>query len=168
MIRHSSRTRVLRLLALLALTGSVLAQATWPVHVLIPELITVRAPSDTLSFDLETQNYPPLEFPATFSGGTLPVQVHSSSEQSWTLSLDVSDIIDDAGVLLVPASQVMYRVNEGGWLRANGFPQVVHAQNGPTLGWMEFSLEFMLELTGTERAGSYEVTATITAQTEAF
>ncbi len=157
------------LVAVLALfAGTVLAQATWPVQVLIPELITVRAPSDALSFDLLTQNYPPLEFPATFSGGILPVQVHSSSQQSWTLSLEVSDIIDETGVLLVPASQVMYRVNEGGWLRADGFPQVIHAQNGPTLGWMEFSIEFQLELTGTERAGTYQVTASITAQTEAF
>lgn len=148
--------------------SSAAAQATWPVQLLIPELISIRAPTDAINFDLSGQGYPPLEFPVTYPGGTLPVQLHSSSQQIWTVSLEVSDIVSDNGMLLVPASQITYRVNGGGWLRANGFPQVIHSQNGPMMDWLEISIDFALELTGSERAGAYQVTATLTAQTEEF
>ena len=49
------------------------------------------------------------------------------------------------------------------WLRADGTPQIVYTQTGPTPGWLEIRLEFALELLGQERAGSYVVQTLVTA-----
>lgn len=147
---------------------AVLAQATWPVDVLVPGVISVRAPADALAFDLSGTSYPPLEFPAVYPGGTLPLQLFSSSDDAWSVSLQISDIIDAEGLLLVPADQIMYRINGGTWLRANGLPQIIHTQTGPTFGWLEIRVELALELTGNEQAGNYGITTTVTAQTESF
>ncbi len=148
--------------------GFAFAQANWPVEVLVPELVSVRAPADAIAFDLRAQGFPPLKFPARYQGGILPVQLYSSSEGAWSVSLQISDIVSEAGLLLVPAHQIHYRVNGGAWLQGNGFPQVIHAQNGPTGGWLELTVELELELTGTEHAGEYMLSATLTAETEAF
>lgn len=148
--------------------GFAFAQANWPIDVLVPELVSVRTPADALAVDLLAQGFPPLEFPARYKGGTLPVQLYSSSEGAWTVSLQISDIVSDSGLLLVPAQQIHYRVNGGVWLQGNGFPQVIHAQNGPTGGWLELSVDLELELTGAEHAGEYLLSATLTAETEAF
>lgn len=156
------------LLAALLLAGPLAgAQATWPVRMLIPEVLSIRAPDDAIAFDF-SQDYPPLEFPARYPGGTMPLQLHATTEGIWTVSLEVSDIVDTGGLQLVPASQVLYRVNGGSWLRADGFPQVIHSQAGPTLGWLELTVEFALELTGAERAGEYRLETTFTAQSETF
>jgi hypothetical protein len=58
---------------------------------------------------------------------------------------------------------VLYRVNGGLWLRADGTPQIIYTQGGPTGDWLEIRLEFALELLGSERAGSYVVQALVTA-----
>lgn len=157
------------LLTLLLLSwGFAAAQATWPVEVLVPGLISVRAPSDALSFDLSAHGYPPLEFPVRYPGGTMPIQLFANTDGAWRVSLEISDIVSEQGLLLVPASQVHYRVNGGAWLQGNGFPQVIHTQNGPTVGWLEIIVELELELTGAEPAGEYVLSATVTAETEAF
>lgn len=148
--------------------GYAFAQATWPIQVLVPELVSVRTPTDAIAFDLMAQGYPPLDFPARYQGGTLPVQLYSSAEGAWTVSLQIRDIVSESGLLLVPAQQIHYRVNGGVWLQGNGFPQVIHAQNGPTGGWLEITVELELELTGAEHAGEYLLSATLTAETEAF
>lgn len=148
--------------------GWAFAQANWPIEVLVPELVSVRTPSDAIAFDLRAQGYPPLEFPARYQGGTLPVQLYSSTEGAWTVSLQINDIISESGLVLVPAHQVHYRVNGGVWLQGNGFPQVIHAQTGPTGGWLELTVDLELELTGAEHAGAYLLSATLTAETEEF
>ncbi len=160
----------MRRLAILLLfgLGFALAQATWPVEVLVPGLISVRAPAAGISFDLQAQGYPPLEFPARYPGGTMPVQLFSNTDGAWSASLQISDIVSEEGLLLVPANQIHYRVNGGAWLQGNGFPQLIHAQNGPTGGWLELRIDIELELFGSEQAGEYLLSATITAETEAF
>jgi len=155
------------LLAGLLLTlAPALAQATWIVQTLIPETVALRTPTTQIAFEL--QDYPPKSFPATYpasnlEGGVLPVQVFSNAPDTWSLVLQIPDLKDQSGQLLLPARQVLYRVNGGLWLRADGTPQIIYTQTGPTEDWLELRLEFALELLGSERAGSYVVEALVTA-----
>ncbi|GGN00892.1 hypothetical protein GCM10007092_13680 [Thermus composti] len=155
------------LLAALALTlAPALAQATWVLQTLIPETVALRTPTTEIAFDLK--DYPPKAFPATFpasnlEGGFLPVQVFANAPGVWSLLLQIPDLKDETGAILIPARQVLYRVNGGLWLRADGTPQIVYTQSGPTGDWLEIRLEFALELLGTERAGRYVVQALVTA-----
>ncbi|MDF1523273.1 MAG: hypothetical protein P1P87_10695 [Trueperaceae bacterium] len=153
--------------AFLIATGTVWAQATWTVESLIPDLISIRTPGSTISFVLDASSYPPEAFPARYratvpEGGVLPVQVFTNAEGTWSLLLEIADLRDDVGGTVVPASQVLYRVNMGPWLRGGG-PQIIHTGTVPTVGWQEFRIEFELELTGTERAGAYVVDAAVSA-----
>ncbi|HEX7022876.1 MAG TPA: hypothetical protein VF171_08460 [Trueperaceae bacterium] len=156
------------------MAGPARAQATWLVESLIPHVIAVRVPTTTLSFDLShSDNYPPVTFPARYplsqpDGGALPMQIFSNTDGFWSISLEIDDITDEDGALLIPASQILYRVNGGVWLRANSVPQVIFTGSGRTHGWQEIRVEFALELLGSERAGSYRVNATLTAQTQEF
>ncbi|WP_018111211.1 hypothetical protein [Thermus igniterrae] len=154
------------LAALLLLAGMATAQATWIVQTLIPETVALRTPTTQIAFDLK--DYPPKAFPATYpasnlEGGMLPVQVFSNAPGTWSLLLQIPDLRDTNGVLLLPARQVLYRVNGGLWLRADGTPQIVYTQTGPTGDWLEIRLEFALELLGSEKAGNYVVQALVTA-----
>lgn len=154
------------LAALLLLAGTAAAQATWIVQTLIPETVALRTPTTQIAFDLK--DYPPKAFPATYpasnlEGGILPVQVFSNAPGTWSLLLQIPDLKDENGTLLLPARQVLYRVNGGLWLRADGTPQIVYTQTGPTGDWLEIRIEFALELLGNEKAGNYVVQALVTA-----
>ncbi|WP_448566227.1 hypothetical protein [Thermus sp.] len=154
------------LAGLLLALAPALAQATWIVQTLIPETVALRTPTTQIAFDLK--DYPPKSFPATYpasnlEGGVLPVQVFSNAPGVWSLVLQIPDLKDQSGQLLLPARQVLYRVNGGLWLRADGTPQIIYTQTGPTGDWLELRLEFALELLGSERAGSYVVEALVTA-----
>lgn len=155
----------MRLLALLFLLSSAWAQATWIVQTLIPETIAIRTPTVEITFDLK--DYPPksfpAQFPASFPEGVFPVQVYANAPGVWSLLLQVPDLKDPTGEVILPARQILYRVNGGLWLRADGTPQILYTQAGPTPGWLELRLEFALELLGNERAGRYAVQALITA-----
>jgi hypothetical protein len=154
------------LAGLLLFLAPTLAQATWIVQTLIPETVALRTPTTQIAFELK--DYPPKSFPTTYpasnlEGGVLPVQVFSNAPGVWSLVLQVPDLQDQSGQLLLPARQVLYRVNGGLWLRADGTPQIIYTQTGPTGDWLEIRLEFALELLGSERAGSYVVQALVTA-----
>ena len=154
------------LLSLALAMAPALAQATWIVQTLIPEAVALRTPTTPIVFELK--DYPPKTFPATYpasnlEGGVLPVQVFANTPGVWSLLLQIPDLKDPSGALLLPARQVLYRVNGGLWLRADGTPQIVYTQTGPTPGWLEIRLEFALELLGQERAGSYVVQTLVTA-----
>jgi hypothetical protein len=154
------------LAGLLLFLAPTLAQATWIVQTLIPETVALRTPTTQIAFELK--NYPPKSFPTTYpasnlEGGVLPVQVFSNAPGVWSLVLQIPDLQDQSGQLLLPARQVLYRVNGGLWLRADGTPQIIYTQTGPTGDWLEIRLEFALELLGSERAGSYVVQALVTA-----
>lgn len=145
-----------------------LGQATWLVESLIPETLSIRVPSTTITFGVDDAAYPPESFPATYSatepeGGTLPVQVFSNADGVWNLMLEVPDLLSDVGAGALPASQVLYRVNGGVWVRADGGPQVIYSHVGPTIGWLELTIDFALELTGAETAGTYVVNAVVSA-----
>lgn len=154
------------LTGLILLLAPALAQATWIVQTLVPETIALRTPTTQIAFDLK--DYPPKSFPATYpasnlEGGILPVQVFANAPGVWSLLLQIPDLQDQNGALLLPAKQILYRVNGGLWLRADGTPQIIYTQAGPTGDWLEIRLEFALELLGNERAGSYVVQALVTA-----
>jgi hypothetical protein len=158
--------------ALLIVTAQyAVAQATWLVESLIPEIISIRVPTTTITFELDEATYPPAQFPARYSatqptGGVLPVQVFSNADGLWSLMLEVPDLLSDTGTTLVPASQVLYRVNGGLWLRADGNPQIVYSQDGVTTGWLEIRVEFAIELDGSEKAGTYLINAIVSASRE--
>lgn len=163
---------VLRALFVGALVASAAAQATWEVETLIPELISIRVPTSTIVFGLDGTAYPPDAFPARYpatvpEGGVLPVQVFSNAESTWSLVLEIPDLLDPAGVAIVPAERILFRVNEGLWLRGSGGPQIVFTGVGPTFDWLELRIEFALELTGTELAGAYRVAALVSAVLDA-
>ena len=146
--------------------GVALAQATWVVQTLIPESLAIRVPTTEIGFDLG-KNYPPASFPvlypASLPDGTLPVQVFANASGVWSLVLEVPDLKDGRGQLLISARQVQYRVNGGLWLRATGTPQVILTSQGGTNGWQANRIEFRLELLGTEKSGAYKVEANVTA-----
>lgn len=151
--------------AVLLNTGTAAAEATWRSEVLIPEVLSIRAPEDAIRFDF-SDDYPPLEFPVRYPGGTMPLQLQSSLEGSWSVSLEISNMADDSGTRIIPADQVYYRVNGGSWLQANAFPEIIHTASGPTFGWLELRIEFAVELTGNEQAGEYQLEMIFTAQSE--
>src|SRR5690625_6995576 len=86
--------------------GFAAGQATGPVEVLVPGLISVRAPADALSLDLSAHGYPPLEFPVRCPGGTMPIQLFANTDGAWQVSLEICDIVCELGLLLVSDSQV--------------------------------------------------------------
>jgi hypothetical protein len=149
-----------------------LAQATWPMLVLYKQagtgaVVQVRTPLNAFFFDLGN-NYPPTRFPTLYPGKFptpyttyLPFQVKSDIMGAWSLLMEIPDLRDGTGRLLVPAKQILYRVNGSLWVRASGTPQIIYAQTGPTAtgstttGWEELRLEFKLELLGNEPAGKY-------------
>ena len=148
--------------------GVVLADATWEVETLIPELIAMRVPTTTIAFGFDAETYPPDAFPARYPAilpedGLLPVQVFSNAEGTWSLVLEVPDLVDDVSGARIPADQLVFRVDEGLWLRGSVGPQIVVTRVGPTDGWLDVRIEFALELTGAERAGSYRVDAIVSA-----
>lgn len=169
-----ARARVVLLMAaalLFVTIQTAAAQATWLVESLIPEVISIRVPTTTITFELDTGTYPPAQFPARYpatqpTGGVLPVQVFSNADGLWNLILEVPDLLSDTGTTLVPASHVLYRVNGGLWLHADGNPQIVYSQDGATVGWLEIRIEFALELDGSEKAGTYLINAMVSASRE--
>ena len=170
--RVPTRVALSLVATLLLLTGqSAVAQATWLVESLIPEVISIRVPTTTIAFDLDQATYPPAQFPARYpatqpTGGVLPVQVFSNADGLWSLMLEVPDLLSETGTTLVPASQVLYRVNGGLWLHADGTPQIVYSHDGATVGWLEIRIEFALELDGSEKAGNYLINAIVSASRE--
>lgn len=155
-------------LSVVLLTSVAAAQSTWPVDVLVPNVISVRVPSTQIGFALTLDDYPPNVFPARYPattpiGGVLPVQVFSSEPGPWALMLQVPDLLGVQGQGVITAGQVLYRVNDGLWQRASDVPQVIFTGNGPTGDWRTINIEFQIELTGTEVAGSFDVNAVLTA-----
>lgn len=145
-----------------------LAQATWQVDALVPDVISVRVPSTHIAFGVSVDDYPPLAFPARYPatappGGVLPVQVFSNAQGPWSLALQVPDLSGEAGQGTITADQVLYRVDGGLWQRASTVPQLIYASSGPTGAWREISIEFALELTGREPPGTFAVNAVLTA-----
>jgi hypothetical protein len=151
-----------------SLIGSfALAQSTWTVQTLIPDAIAIRVPSTQIYFGFE-KNFPPEKFPARYTptlpkGGILNVEVFSNVPGVWNLLLEIPDIRNKSGVVVVPAKQLFYRVNDGAWLHADGTPQILFSQAGATAGWQAIKIEFALELIGNEPAGEFVVPAIISA-----
>ena len=168
-MRNPSRStfRALALAAVLA-AGAAFADATWEVETLVPELISIRVPSTTIAFGLDAVSYPPDAFPASYPAlepedGVLPVQVFSNAEGTWSLLLAVPDLVDGVTGARIPADQVLFRVDDGLWLRASAAPQIAYTGVGPTEGWRELRVAFALELQGSELNGAYRVDALISA-----
>ncbi len=152
------------LLLIGALLCTVQAQSTWSTQVLLQSAlgkIEARTPSNSVLFTFE-KNYPPAQFPATYIAttpinGVLPLQVQSTVSGTWNVLLEIADLRDGNGRLLVPARQIMVRVNNGLWLRGNGAAQIIYTDRGATRTWKDIKLEFAIELLGNEIAGEYAV-----------
>lgn len=149
--------------------SSVQAQAHWTVQSLIPEVVSIRVPTTNIVFGITQDNYPPETFPHQYpatspQGGVLPVQVFSNAEGAWSLTLEIPGFEQrGSGLHRIEANQIMYRVNNGVWLRANGSSQIIYNGSGKTTNWQEIRIQFALELTGKETAGSYAINATVAA-----
>lgn len=162
------RLALLTAMTIYALAGLAAAQATWIVDSLIPETLSIRVPTTTVRFSMSHADYPPAEFPATYAAtvpenGVLPVQVFSNADGLWNLLIEIPDLLTVGSVDYIPASQVLYRVNGGVWIRADGGPQVVFTHMGRTSGWLELRIEFALELRGNEPAGAFLANINISA-----
>ena len=161
---------ICRRLAQLALfvVAAGLGQSEWQVDVLIPDTISVRMPTQEIAFGLTHATYPPPSFPARYAGtlpegGVVPIEVFSSASGGWSLLLEIPDLTSTTGRGLIPADQVLFRVNDGVWTRGSPLPQVVFTSLGPTGDWHALEIEFQLELVGSEPPGSYEATTRLTA-----
>jgi hypothetical protein len=152
------------LVVALLLTFSARAQQTWFTQALYKTdsgLIEARTTVNGIIFSFE-QNYPPPSLPyrylsTTPKDGLLPFQIRSNLSGLWSLTLEIPNLRDGTGRLLVPAKQIMVRVNGGPWLRGNNAPQIIYTQNGATRDWSDLRLEFAIELIGGEIAGTYAV-----------
>jgi len=144
------------------------AQATWYVQTVLPEVISVRTPTTTIGFELNLQNYPPPAFPARYPAttpedGVLPVQVFVNQPGVWSLLLEIPELLDDNGNQGIASEQILFRVNDGPWIRGSAAPQEFYTDVGATEGWKEIRIEFALELKGTEPPGSYAVNVVVSA-----
>jgi len=166
---HATASRWLpALLALCIVAATGFGQSEWQVDVLIPDTISVRMPTQEIAFGITHADYPPASFPARYTatlpeGGVLRLGVFSSAEGGWSLLLEIPDLIASSGRGLIPADQVLYRVNDGLWARGSPLPQVIFTSIGPTGDWLELAIEFQLELVGNEPPGSFAVTTRLTA-----
>ncbi|HGY09011.1 MAG TPA: hypothetical protein ENK37_03000 [Oceanithermus profundus] len=163
------KTLIRSALLLLATTAPLaFAQATWYVQTVIPEVISVRTPTTSIGFELSLENYPPPQFPARYAAtsledGVLPVQVFVNEPGVWSLLLEIPDLLDESGNRLIPAEQILFRVDGGPWLRGSNGPQEFYTDVGATDGWKELRLEFALELKGHEPPGEYAVNVVVSA-----
>ena len=163
----TARWRVV-LLAFLVATAAGLGQSEWQVDVLIPDTISVRMPTQEVAFGITHADYPPASFPARYTatlpeGGIVHLEVFSSASGGWSLLLEIPDLTATAGPGLIPAHQVLYRVNDGLWARGSPLPQVIFTSLGPTADWLALTIEFELELVGNELPGSFAVTTRLSA-----
>ncbi len=145
----------------------VLAQASWYVQTVIPEAIALRTPTTRIAFELGLEDYPPERFPARYratvpEGGILPVQVFVNHPGTWNLLLSVSEFQPEAGGPPLPPDRILFRVDRGPWLRGSANPVLFYTGSGPTGGWQELRIEFVLELRGNEPAGAYALNVAIT------
>lgn len=138
-----------------------------PMTALIPDVLSVRGVVDEVAFDLSEVAFPPPAFPARYpatspEGGALELEVFASADGSWELQLQIDDLREPGSASVIPAQQILYRIDGlGPWIRADGTPQVIAAGSGATGGWRPLTIEFQLEVVGTEPAGSYAVAALI-------
>lgn len=184
------RTRSLLLTAALvttALTSVAFGQATWSTQVLIPDLLTISVPTTILSFTIGqnpggtstapaptgpsgcpvASTYPPPTFPACYpldlSGSVLPVQVFSNIRGSWSILLDVANPTNQTGTAQIEADHIWYRVGDGSWARIQSTSNPLYFGSGVTDGYQQLDVYFMLELDGSEHAGSFTANAVVSA-----
>ncbi len=151
----------------LGLWGWAQAQTSWNVQAVIPEAIALRTPTNTIAFELSLEDYPPERFPARYrpsapEGGVLPVQVFVNHPGSWNLLLSIPEFVAEGGDEVLSPDRILFRVDEGPWLRGSAAPVLFYTGSGPTGGWQELRLKFLLELKGNEPAGTYVVDVVIT------
>lgn len=134
------------------------------VRSLIPSVIAIWRPTAAanLSFDLNSKNFPPLQYPVRYLAPAQQFNIFSSATTPWTVQLELHTQPDAQGRTL-PIDLLSFRVNDGPWIKATGVPQVVMSNVGATPGWMPVKLEFALDLTGEEVGGDYAFDMTFTA-----
>lgn len=168
-MRHLVRPTLRALALVLSLLGGIaFADGTWEVEVLVPELISIRVPTTAIAFGFDAASYPPEAFPARYpavvpEGGVLEVEVFSNAVGTWSLLLAVPDLVDGVTGARIPATQVLFRVDDGLWTRASAAPQIAYTGVGPTDGWRLLRVAFALELQGGEGHGAYRVDAVVSA-----
>ena len=163
-----------------------MAQGAWTVQTVVPDVITVASAGTVIGFapgagadesgfqdappdclgQLAT-TYPPAAFPACYrarvpSNGTLSAQVFANAGGLWTLQLEIPDLTDSATGATIVADQVYYRANGGPWSRGATVGQTVLEGSGPTNGYLDLQIDFVLLLHGTEHSGSYLANALLT------
>lgn len=155
------------------------AQGAWTVQTVIPNVITIASGGTTIAFapgsatepaafqdapaacgGRLTRLYPPTSFPACYpatvpSHGVLSAQVFSNASGFWTLQIEVPELLDPTNGTTIPGDQVYYRANGGGWSPGSEFSRTVLEGSGPTNGYLDLRVDFVLLLTGSERSGSY-------------
>ena len=170
---------LLATLVFLACAPTAHSQATWTTQVVLPSMLTVSTPTTTLSFAPQTtaepealqalepapsgcplaSSYPPLAFPACYpmggESGTLPLRIFSNIQGAWSLTLELNDIANVSGTTQIPFGSIWYRVDGGPWRRFASTGETLLVSAGPTVGYRELHVQFLLELDGGEPAGSY-------------
>ncbi|MEX2501081.1 MAG: hypothetical protein WD336_01785 [Trueperaceae bacterium] len=134
------------------------------IDVLIPEVLSIRSDHPAIAFDLSQVDFPPRAFPERYLATSVPdgivtFEVLASASGAWELQLQIDDLVDAATGATIPARQILFRVDGGPWIRADGTAQVLYAATEPTEGWQPIDVAFALEVTGTEPAGAYDVTS---------
>lgn len=129
---------------------------------LIPNVIALQSPSTAVNFDINTQNYPPRTFPVRYQSAAQAFGVFSNAATPWTVQMAVFPRPDERGRTL-PLNQLSFRINEGPWLKVTGTPQVVLSRTAPTAGWLPLSVEFALDLLGSETGGAFGFDVSFTA-----
>lgn len=161
--------RSIVLIACVCLVGLAAAQESGDpvsrsVEVLVPEVLSVRSETSAIEFDLSQVDYPPREFPRRYPStslpdGVLPIDVLATAEGAWELQIQIEDLVDPVHGAIIPSQRILYSVDGGTWIRADGTPQVIVTGTRPTDGWRRVEIGFVLEVQGDERAGAYEVTS---------
>ena len=169
------RLVLITLFACVATLGSVLAQqsqvpADRAVEVLVPEVLSLWSETTEIAFDLAQVDFPPREFPRRYLATSLPdgillVEVLATATGAWEVHLQIEDLVDPSRQARIPSEQILFRVDDGPWLRADGSPQVILTGTQPTMGWRPVEIAFALEVKGNERAGVYEVTSLLSGLT---
>lgn len=140
--------------------------------------VTVRIPQrvgifvgNNIDFELATPNapevYPPAAFPAYYTptatnGGNInPQNLQIFSNVAYTLAISPSADFDPS----LPATDLEYQAN--GWAGPGWtpFPAPLAWNNlevsaTRTTGWVDRNLDYRVELTGDEPAGTYTITVT--------
>jgi hypothetical protein len=125
----------------------------------IPQGSSISISSESVSFDLAAQGFPPPAFPHHYlpsePAEPLLISLYSNISGGWFLEADFADGLIGPDGNTIPAAQLEYRFDGGPWFEFA--PKVaLFSSQGASQTYEDHTLELRLRLVGSEAPGRYQ------------